>query len=255
MITFWMWAVLAFALPPVTEEASRGEIDWTRLQLVATATGSAPGGSLNSPEAMEAAARRSLGPAFVAMAREVPVTSTLRAGELMDAGNAVADRLGSNLSLWEVQEARYFTSGQVELEAALSLQRWLRPALVDMARGRERESPPSSSVSGLVVDARGLDVGFAIAPELRGPDGATLYSVATLTQGAASATGPVIYVSDAADPLGVARAGLDPIFVRAQSVQNGVDLTLSAADVGRVLQEASASPFLLQGKVVVVVSR
>ncbi|MDP2306496.1 MAG: hypothetical protein Q8P18_10765 [Pseudomonadota bacterium] len=245
----------AWAFDPVIQELSEGRIDWTALRLLASAEGVPSGGVLVNLETLEGDARQRLGPRMLAMARKVRISADLTAADLLDAKDAVADRIDDNLMLWEVYEVRYYMSGGVEMEGALPLQAWLRPALVSLAKGKDRTTPATAPTSGLVIDARGLDLSPALSPRLQGPGGETLYSVAAMTVLAASQRTPVVYVTDPADVAAGRRAGGQPLFVRAQSVTAKTDLVLDAADAARVAQAAVDAPFLLQGNVVVVVDK
>ncbi len=248
-------AGLALGFDPVVEQLSEGRIDWTSLKLLASAEGVPSSGVLINLETLEGDARQRLGPRMLAMAREVRVTSTLTAGDLLDAKDAVADRIDDNLALWEVFEVRYYTSGGVEMEGELPLQAWLRPALVSLAAGKDRTAPPAAPTTGLVVDARGLDVSPAVAPQLLDASGAALYGIGSVTPLAASQRAPAVYVTDPADVAAARRAGAQPLFVRAVGVREGTDLVLDPADAGRLAQAAGDAPFLLQGNVVVVVDK
>ncbi len=245
----------AAAFDPVIEELSDGRVDWTSLRLLAAAEGVPSGGVLVNLETLEGDARQRLGPRMLAMARKVRISAETTAGDLLDARDAVADRLDDNLMLWEVFEVRYYMSGGVEMEGALPLQRWLRPALVSLARGKDRTAPATAPTSGLVIDARGLEVSPALSPRVRDAAGTELYSVATMTVLAASQRTPVVYVTDPADLAAGKRAGAQPLFVRATAVDAETDLVLDPADAARVAQAAAEAPFLLQGNVVVVVDQ
>lgn len=242
----------AFALDPVVETLDDGAVDWTNLRLIVHGASGGATGAMSNLEAAEGDARDKLEPQVQRLARAVRVDRSRLAGALLDAGDAVADRLDSNLSLWEVYEARYFASGAVELDAALGLQAWLRPALVTFAHTPERP-PQQGGASGLLIDARGLDVKCALAPELFDAAGTHLFGIGDMTAYAASQHGPVIYVADPADAAAARRAGPTPIFVKADHVQDGTDLVLSAEDAAEVRAAAAASEFLLHGNVVVVV--
>lgn len=246
---------VAWGFDPVIQELSDGRIDWTSLRLLAAAEGVPSSGVLVNLETLEGDARQRLGPRMLAMARKVRVSAEQTAADLLDARDAVADRIDDNLMLWEVYEVRYYMSGGVEMEGALPLQSWLRPALVSLAKGKERTTPAAAPTSGLVIDARGLEVSPALSPRLQGPSGDTLYSVATMTVLAASQRTPVVYVTDPADAAAGKRAGAQPLFVRAASVSASTDLVLDATDAARVAQAAADAPFLLQGNVVVVVDQ
>jgi hypothetical protein len=244
---------LALAFEPVIEELPEGRIDWTALRLLASADGVPSSGVIVNLETLEGDARQRLGPRMLAMARRVRVTGTVTAGDLLDAKDAVADRIDDNLAIWEVYEARYYVSGGVSLEGALPLQAWLRPALVSFATGKDRSSPATGAATGLVVDARGLDVKAALGPRILDERGGELYSIGTVTVLAASQRAPAIYVRDPADAAAARRAGAQPVFVRASAVSGVTDLVLPPADAERLRAAAADAPFLLAGNVVIVV--
>lgn len=246
-------AGVAAAFEPVVEQLNGGQVDWTRMELVAEASGRPPGGSLLSWEAMEGEARSQLGPKMLKLARDVRMDSTRYVRDLLDGVGRVADRLDDNLSLWEAFQVRYHTSGLVEVEGALSLHPWLRPALVARARGNDRGGPPAGPATGLVIDLRGIKVSPAVAPVVRSEAGEVLYGLDGITAAAAALRMPVVYVSDPADPVAVARAGEQPVLVQALRVSEGVDPVVSAKDTARIQAAAAESPFLLQAQVVFIV--
>jgi hypothetical protein len=245
----------ALAFPAVEEPLANGRMDWTSLELISNGTGTPPGGSIGSMEAMEGEARAQLGPRILELSRHIRISATQLAGDLLDAANRVADRLDENLSLWEVVHARYYTSGRVEIEGILPVHAWLRPALVTMAHGKERTGPATGPITGLMVDARGFKVLPAIAPILLDPSGTPVYGIAMVTEAAISQHPPVIYITDPADPAGVQKVGNTPILARATGVVEGANLRLDAEDSSRIREEAEKSPFLIHGAVVVVVDK
>ena len=153
------------AYEAVIEPVGGGYIDWTGMRIVAKSVGRPTTGAMTHVEALEGNARAQLGPRFAEASRNVRIDRDRLAAAIVDGGDAVADRLDANLALWEVYEARYLASGGVELDAALGLQAWLRPALVTMA-GAAEVSRPQGGATGLVIDARGLDLRPAVAPEV-----------------------------------------------------------------------------------------
>lgn len=245
----------AWAMDPVVRELSAGRVNWTTLELCAEASEANSSGSMAGYETLEGRARSVLGPRMLNLAREVRIDTAHTSGDLMSSTEAIADKLDANVSLWEVTEARYYTSGRVEVEVCLPMHPWLRPALSQMATGVDRSSPPELPFTGLVVDARGLDVEPAIAPEIRSPSGAVLYGGATMTSFSASQRAMVIYVTDPADPLAVRRVGEQPVLVRATSVADEVNFVLEPAGSAALEKAAAGAGFLAQGTVVVVVDR
>lgn len=246
-------AAPAVAAPPVMRSLSEGTLNWTTLELCSSASESNSSGSMAGYEALEGRARATLGPRMLDLAREVRIDTEHTSGDLMASTQAVADKLDANVSLWEVTEARYYTSGRVDVEVCLPVHAWLRPALARMGTGADRSSPADVPITGLVVDARGLGVEPAIAPEVRDPAGAVLYAAAFMTSFAASQRAPVVYVTDPADPVAVRRAGDQPVIVRAASVADDVNLVLDVPGSVALRKAAGAAGFLAQGTVVIVV--
>ena len=119
--------------------------------------------------------------------------------------------------------------------------------------GREREGPPTGPITGLLVDARGLELLPAVCPNLRTSAGLSLYSAEAVTPAAIAQRPPVIYVTDPANPAAVARVGEQPLILRATGVRDGVDLLISDADSNTLRDRASEAPFLLHANVVIVV--
>lgn len=244
----------AFAFEPVLESHAEGVVDWTNFRILVSAESAGSTGAMNDIESAEGDARGKLGPKVEALARAVRIDHERTAGQLLDGADAVADRLERNLAYWEVYEARYHSGGGVVLEAAISLQKWLRPALVTFATTVERP-PVLGGASGAVVDARGLDLACAVSPEFVDPTGGHLYGMVDMTAHAASQRPPVAYVRDPADPVAARRAGGTPVFLRPDSVRDGTDLVFGADASAKLRDLATASDVLRNGMVVVVVDR
>jgi hypothetical protein len=238
--------------PVVTELDGRARVDWTALRLEVRADGDPSAAAGGDISAVEDDARHLLGPRFLSLARKVPWDAARTVGDLLDAQDAVADSVDGNLALWEVREARYHSGGAVELDAALALHAWLRPAAVAMARGRERAA--GAGPTGLLIDARGVEVAPVVAPALLSADGRALYDGASLTTLAATQRLPAVWVRDPADPAAVLRVGASPLVVRPQSVRDGA-LVLTAADAARLDEATVSADLLLRGAVAVVVGR
>jgi hypothetical protein len=243
---------LAGGADPLWEDLGGGRVDWAGETVVSTARGER-GGNVAGLEMMEGSARTQLGPRMLTMARRVRVRSDATADDLLGAGDLIADRLDDNLATWEATEVRYHTGGDVEVDGALGLHGWLRPALVLMVTGRERATPVTGTVTGLVVDARGLRVRPCVAPRVLDGGGQALYSLEVLTPSAAAARSPAQWVGDAGDHRAARRAGENPVFARAKDVVDGCDVVLADADAAAVRREAESAPFLLGGYVVIVV--
>lgn len=240
------------SFPPVRERSEAGVVDWTTFRLEASASSERTVGAWKDQRIREQDALDRLEPRILALAPEVRITPDSTAGDRMAEGDELAQRLSEGLRLWKVEETRYISTGRVEMDAALDLQAWLRPALVALARA-EPPPAPTGTTTGLLVDARGLGFQPCLLPRLSGPDGRVLFEAGSLSADTVRRGVPVVYVTDPADPRAFPRVGDHPLFARGASVASNGDLVLDAADAGAIAQNADFPALAAAGRVVFVV--
>ena len=200
-------------------------------------------------EAVEQRLREQVGPALQDAILGVPLGSAGNLAALID-GSSMGTRLAHRVKLWSVVEARYLSSGRVEIMGAIDLQEFLRPWLIDNATTPPKH-PAATSHTGVVVDVRGLGMHACFRPTIRDDEGKTLYD-GSIWPGAVLETAPVIYVSDASDTAAL-RAGDTPLFVKGTSASGcSVDLDSSASEAFRPFADSMA---IGQGTVVVVIEK
>ena len=237
----------------VTETVDVAAIDWTRRALTATASAQSNAGALGANRrSVESEARSRLAPLFLEAARDVRVSSALTAGDLLAGEDSLARLLDKEVSSWHVVETRYYSSGKVEVDGELALDRWLRPALRSLAEAPDARKGAASAATGLVIDARGLTMRPALAPQILSPKGEVLYSIAQLSQRTAADQSLVQYVTDPADPRAVELAGKSPLFFRADGVRARCDLVLTAEDAERLRAVEGVESLLATAPVVIV---
>jgi hypothetical protein len=221
-------------------------MNWTRLQLEATAS-ALGSGVATRPEATEQLARRRIGPAMLDGSRGITLRTGLTVGDLDEP--ELAAMLRNRVTQWEVAEATYHASGRVQLVGLLAVDGYLRPWLYGVAPPRP-PSPTTTAYTGLVVDARGTGVQPAFCPSLLDGAGASLWD-GLVWREAVLETPPVVWVGDPAHPA-VARAGAEPLVVRAVRAR-GSDLVLADDDAAALRRHLVGSAALHGGSVVVVV--
>lgn len=230
----------------VVEVGSGLAVNWTRMVLVATSTARAHGAE--DVRAVEELARREVQIGMEQGAARVALATGLKLSGVFD-DPRLGEALRSRLSRWEVVEAIYGASGQVGLTAELSLQDLFKPWTLHHVR-HEPPSEREPRYTGLVVDARGVDVELAWAPRLRAHDGALLYD-GTLWEEEAVTEIPVVYIADPSHPSAV-RCGAVPMTVRAERAEAS-DLFLSSQDSVRFRTALLGARILGEGTIVVVV--
>ncbi len=237
----------------VIEELPNGRIDWTHTQLIVESSGGQNTGAWTDSKLVEQTAVSQLELRVEQSAMALPFDEERRAEDLAQ-DPSLGTALEEGLASWTIRETRYYSSGRVELEAQVDLQDWLRPVLVAEALGDPDAPTQPTEVSGVVVDARGLDLKPALAPKLLAPGNQeVLYSSASLTKETAAVAVPVIWVTDASDPEAIERAGDHPAFFDVEAVRGNTELILRAEDAAQLRTLAANTDLLRTARVVVVI--
>ena len=248
--------VLLLATEPVVEEFRSGEVDWSRGVLRVEVSLIQNTAFWRDIRATEKDARRKLQGRIQDQALGLPLTSDMTVSEAVstweDVGEALMIGLADGMGHWQVVETQYYTSGKVGLIGELNLVEWLRPYSSRVASAPPDSPSDTMKSSGIVVDARHLDVQPSFAPRLLDPDGAVVYELQHLSKEEASVRMPVLWVSDPANVSVVERVGDTPALMVAQTISDSHDLVLSSRDAAR-LRVLSAGTSLLQRAPVVVV--
>ena len=158
---------------PIQEAFPGGYVDWTRGVLVISASGSQSAGAPKALQVTEQEALNRLQAQVQDEQRLVRLDSEENAGDRMQDGDPIAAMLLESSGNFIISEARYYSSGRVELTAELPLHGWLRPALVDAARGDSNQAA-ARDYTGVLIDARGFSLQPSLAPKIKDPEGQVL---------------------------------------------------------------------------------
>lgn len=237
---------------PVTRPLGVGEIDWSTLELTVTISSNQTRGAWQDRRLQEQDALDQLSAHMEELAVDVPIRPDQTVGDLIDAGGELGERLASGISRWSVEEARYYTRGGVELVGVLDLRTWLWPVLVSYAQ--PEMLPPAEGVTGVLIDAREVDLPLSLCPSVRTATGGLLVGVGGYSEEFARRRPQVIFVTDAADPAAVARVGEFPLMVQATGVDSDGSLVLSPEHEMQLLQEEQLATLANRGNIVVVVT-
>ena len=201
-------------------------------------------------EALEQQARGVVGAALRDTVGQIRINDESLFADLQQL-DGMGQTLTGRVRLWRVAEARYFSSGRVEIRGELCLKDVLKPWLLQHAQ-KPPEHPAATSYTGVVLDARGLSFEMAVVPKILDDQGEVLYD-GTLWSHAALSSLPVVYVSDAAAPQAT-RAGKAPLFIEVSQLK-GSNFVLSASDADVFRRNFEGSLILGNATVVVVVDR
>lgn len=237
-------APLAPPSPDVVRPVGRDAVvNWTKLRLevetIATSTS-----STQSTESLEQAAIDRLGGSLREAIGLVPLAPATRVQALdgFDPARAVND--------WTIVETSYGPAGRVTVVGAAPL----APALSGWSVARAVVPPvkPPDGPTGVVVDARGLDVAPSWSPRLVDPAGEVLYD-GVLLRSVAYDRAPATWVTSVTAP-GAAAAGLRPVVLLAGAVRDGA-IVLVPEDAARWRAEVAPTSAAANGTLVVIVDR
>jgi hypothetical protein len=249
---------LAIGAEPVVLFVSNGHVNWTEGLLRAEVSMVQNTAIWRDTRATEKDARQKLQAHLQEQALKLPVSGGLRAKDVIEQWpeieEAMTQGLADGMGHWRVVETRYYTSGRVELVGELDLTEWLRPYASLVASGRSDAPNEKMRSSGIVVDARHLELEPSYAPRLVDPRGYPVYDLTALSKQVASTQMPVLWVRDAADIAVVERVGDSPAMMVAQGTENGHDLVLSSRDAARFRLLAGGTSLLQSAPIVIVVS-
>lgn len=237
----------------VIEPVEHGHINWTHSRLVIEAGGGQNTGAWTDTKLVEQTAVSQLEMRVRQAALDLPYDEDRQGSDLLEEDD-LSRALDEGLASWTIAETRYYSSGKVELRAEVDLQDWLRPALTQQAEADPDQPKQPTAITGVVLDARGLDVSPALTISVLAPGKQdVLYSVASLTKDTAATTVPVIWVTDPSDTAAIERAGAQPAFLDVEAVRGDNGLILTNEDASRLRSLGVNTDLLRTARVVVVV--
>ncbi len=258
----------------------QGEVNWGSGVIVAKGIGVASTSAVNEGQrraqamtAAETLARRNL----LALIKGVHLDSQTSVENAMLVSDIVAQRVTGFVQGAQVIDSKMFPDGSAEVtvairavgplaDIALPSQRQPRPAPpvvpppppspAPQAAPPVAPAPPKPEVfTGLVVDARGLNVRPAIAPKLLSQAGQEIYGSAVVDRDWAVQQGMAGYSKDLFAAQSSNRVGDKPLVVKAVQATgaNKSDVMISNSDAAKLLAAAENLSFLEKAKVMIVV--
>jgi hypothetical protein len=242
-----VWMSLAVADSPNIQEtlADGVRVDWSALTLEAHGEGRPRG--TETLKAVEQKVRRQVEIALRQGVDRVRVDDETTCSDLDSP--AMQEAIRTRVSRWTATKVTYTASGGVQLLGQLKLQDLLKPLTLARAKPLTAEmSEPR--YTGIIVDARGLDVSPAWFSRLLDDRGGVLFDGFLWDAEAVTLT-PTVWVGDPrkAPP---DRVGEDPISLAAVAA-DGSDLVLAAEDAVRFRTSLQRARLTGLGTLVVVI--
>lgn len=249
-------------------------IDWNSDVITAVGIGVPPANATNVAQARAMAVRAALVDArrnLLTELKGVAINAETTVENAVTTSDVIHEKVdGMVKGSRQVGQPKYLSDGSVEVTVAMRRNDLANAVLPEAgfaptpltpspAPTAPPPSPPAAPApgvyTGLIIDARGLDVTPAMAPKVLDDKSQEVYGTSFVTRDYAVKYGVSGYVKDLDSAKKNERSGANPLIVKGASVTgaNKTDVTLSAQEAGKVRDAAQAQTFLSQCKVLFVI--
>jgi len=268
MILGLVGSALCLASPAMAACSEDGEdncIDWEKGVAYAVGTG-APAAWLKDTDKRNISARRAAkidaGRNLLELIKGTQVTSSTTLENRMATSDSVRVSVEGRLQNFrEVGKPKYFSDGTIQVRVAASLREVVpADALMDNNPPAAWKDPSrvrgdvdtSQTYTGLVIDARGLELIPAMSPRVVDPSGQEVYSAAFVTREYAMNQGVVGYAKKLEKATASERVKGNPLVIKAKAStgQTRTDLVLEAADADALRRLAQTQNFMRECRVI-----
>ena len=232
-------------------------IDWRSDVIAAVGVGQPPSNPVNVAQARALAIRSALVDAernLASLAYGLAVHAEATVESLVTSNDAIRARVEGVLKgARHVGQPNYLPDGSVELTIVVKRSDLANAMLPDAGFASAMPPPVPGAYTGLIVDARGLNLTPALAPKVLDDRGQEVYGPSFVTRDSAARSGVAGYARDLGGARGDERAGSNPLLLKGVGAAgtNRTDVVLSAEDAGKA---RGAGPGVLnQGKVIFVI--
>jgi len=255
----------------IAENFDNGRIDWSNGTVRAEGM-HAPNekaGRAASPEAREHYVNRAIEDAranLSAILRRLTIHGDTTGSDVMDANREVLAQVDLMFLSTPITEKRFLTDGSVQVTLTLPLRgafsqlilpeeiRQINP-IRPLATSGSSEAPAlHDAYTGLIVDARGVDVIPGLAPRVVTESGEEVYGPTIISREYAVQRGVATYESSLARAGQGLSAGENPLMVTGIGTTDGArtDIIISSQDAARIRADVAHTTFLSQCRVVIV---
>lgn len=257
-----MGVTVAFAADGgAVQKIGHGQINWTEQYVEATGSGAPDPKAANVAVARlgaERAAKLDAQRNLLETLKGANVTAKATAADEMSSNGSIKSKVEGVIRNFKVVDTRYYSDGSVDVVVRANLKGDLADALLPDADAKAMAAVPAvgeSKLSGLIINAKGLQAVPAMAPRILDEDGKEVYGVTTVADASAKENGIAGYVKDLESAQGHNRVKGSPLVLRAVKLATPgkSDLVISNADAEKLRDKNSNMSFLTQGKVIIVI--
>ena len=255
------WAQLGGVVEPAGAD---GSIDWTKGVVMATGFGAPPPHAVNAAQARALAERAAFLVAtrnLLEVVKGIRVDSATLVENMMVSSDVIKTEVSGFIQGAQIVKKQVNPDGSVQVTVAMKLNGDFSSAFLPQSSGGPEVIPmpqgqgtPSTTFTGLIVDARGSGVRPAVAPKIRNEEGREVYGSAFVNRQYAVEQGMVGYLKDVESAKGNPRVTDRPLLVKALKTDgpNKTDLVISNNDAQVLHGMKEHLTFLEKARVMVI---
>jgi hypothetical protein len=274
VLALLMWLVIAVVEPVSAQNVSQaigdaGQVDWSTQVIRATGIG-APNPAMpvtaQRSGAIEAAKRIALRN-LLETVQGMSLTSEVTVRNAMIENDVINTRVNGIVRGFTIVDTKYMSTGDVEVTVEIPVTGALLNALLPQMgaptplggqttpQTAVQTQQPTGVFTGLIIDARGLNVRPAMAPKILDESGSELYGSRNVDRDWAVKTGMVGYDKDINRAKSNERVTNNPMVLKAEKASgaNKADVVLTNDAATQLRNAATNQSFLTQCKVMFIV--
>lgn len=248
------------------QQVPGGIVNWTELFVEAKGLGTKPSANSNTAAGWETALRRAERDAYTGLVkafRQLRLSGRWRVKDIVDKNDQILAKIERLMQSAEVSDIIYSTDGTVEVVRRMpipgALSQLILPEYIVQLEmknlgGRLSAELDNEAFTGLVIDARGVDLEPSMCFEVYDETGREVYGPAYVSREFVVQKGMCSYFTDMAAVEESRRAGSRPLVVKALKSQPpaGTQLVISNTDASRLHSTLDHLFFLRRCRVIVV---
>jgi hypothetical protein len=240
----------------LVQKMAHGEINWSKKTITATGSGAAKVADGNVAQARlkaERAAKLEAIRNILETVRGMQVSAQRTAGDMMSNGD-INTKVNGLAQGFRIVDTKYYTDGSVDVIVSMPIDQSLTNALIGAPAGKAAKALKTDgvlSVTGLVINARGLGLVPSMSPRVVDETGAEVYGVSVVSEKGLAKGGIATYVRGDTTTQG----GASPLAMKALRLadKTKTDLVISNADADKLRAQNLNLSFLAEGSVIILV--
>jgi hypothetical protein len=241
----------------VIQKIGHGEINWSAKTVTATGSGAAnlkdgpvAVARLNAERAAKLDALRNI----LETLQGVQVDGSRNLGDMMSNGTIRA-KVQGKAKRFKIVDQRYYSDGSVDVVVQMPLDEELTTAVNSRSKKRSKlNTSGPETITGLIVNARGLGLVPSIVPRIVDEKGKEVYGGSVVSNDGMKQGGIATYVQNEGQAKEEKLVGKSPLVLKALRLnkKSKTDIVITNADAAKLKNKSTNQSFLANGKVVIV---